>query len=199
MTAGGLAKSLMAAAAAAIILVLIVPAAGQGVVKPPVPSKGSDAGVKADGGGDSLKGQIFQDSKPIDIRSDALKVFHKERYGLFNGHVVADRKDVQLHCDELRAEYDEKGMVEQLICSGKVLVVMGQKEARGEKAVFDNRKDIITITGNPSMKDGENHMKGDVVYFNLEDDTVQIEKPQGIYKTRPRDDKPGAPGAEKKK
>jgi lipopolysaccharide export system protein LptA len=152
---------------------------------------------RPDAGPDSLKGQIFQESKPVDIRSDSLKIFHKERYGMFSGHVVADRRDVQLHCDELRAEYDEKGLVERLICNGNVRVVMGRKEAQGRKAVMSNVEELITITGDPSLKDGEDFMQGEVVVFDLARDTVQVEKPRGKYKTRPREEKPGAPPAKK--
>jgi lipopolysaccharide export system protein LptA len=148
---------------------------------------------RPDAGPDSLKGQIFQESKPVDIRSDSLKIFHKDRYGLFTGHVVADRKDVQLHCDELRAEYDEKGLVERLICDGSVRVLMGQKEARGRKAVLSNVEEIITLTGDPSLKDGDDFMQGEVVVFDLAKDTVQIEKPRGKYKTRPREGHDQAP------
>lgn len=192
-------RSLRGSAVALTLLAipaLCAVALGQG--KPPVPLKGGAPGGTPDAGGDSLKGQIFGESKPIDITSDSLKVFHKDHYALFTGHVVADRKDWKLHCDELRTEYDARGLVDRLICNGKVLVLMGQKEARGDKAVFDNKNEIITITGNPSLKDGEDQMAGEIVMFNLADDTVQIEKPRGIYKTKPKDDKAGLPAPQKK-
>ena len=189
---GGLAAALALFAIPALCAVAL----GQG--KPPAPLKGDAHAGTPDAGGDSLKGQIFGESKPIDITSDTLKVFHKDHYALFTGHVVADRKDWKLHCEELRTEYDERGLVERLICNGKVLVVMGQKEARGDKAVFDNKHDLITITGNPSLKDGEDQMKGEIVLFNLADDTVHIEKPIVIYKTKPKDDKAGLPVPQKK-
>jgi lipopolysaccharide transport protein LptA len=142
-----------------------------------------------DGGSDSLKGKIFQQSRPIDIKSDTLKVFHRERYGLFNGHVSADRGDVKLFCDRLRADYDEKGLVEMLTCDGSARVVMGPKEASGDKAVFDNNRELVTITGSPSLRDGEDIMKGEIIYFNLGDDTVRIEKPQGVYRMKAKDEK----------
>ena len=186
----------LAAAAAVALTVLSAVAAGQG--KPPVPGKGAAPAGTPDAGADSLKGQIFGEAKPIDITSDSLKVFHKDHYALFTGHVVADRKDWKLHCEELRTEYDARGLVDRLICNGKVLVVMGQKEARGDKAVFDNKHDVITITGSPTMKDGEDFMEGEIVVFNLADDTVQIEKPRGKYKTKPKDEKAG-PAAPLKK
>jgi lipopolysaccharide export system protein LptA len=147
--------------------------------------------VRPDAGGDSLKGRVFGTPKPVDIRSETLTVFHKDRYGIFKGKVVADRKDVQLYCDELRAEYDEGGQVQRLVCSGKVRVIMGHKEARGAKAVFENEKELITMTGDPMLIDGEDVMKGEIVYFNLADDTVQVEKPIGRYRTKPGQTAPG--------
>jgi len=181
------------------------PAPGQGATPPPAgktdlrrDGAASPAGTP-DAGDSSLKGYIFQESKPIDITSDSLKVFHKDHYGLFTGHVVADRKDVKLHCEELRTEMDEKDLVERLICKGKVLIFMGQKEARGDKAVFDNKTDLITVTGNPSLKDGEDFMEGEIVLMNLTDDTVQIEKPRGKIKTKPKEEKPAVPVPQQKK
>ena len=144
-------------------------------------------------GGDSLKGKIFGDSKPVDIRSEKLKVFHRDRYAVFSGNVVADRSDVQLFCDELRAEYDEKGLIERLICSGNVKVLMGTKEAHGREAVFDNRTEVVTITGDPWLKDGEDIMRGEIIFFGLADDTVDVEKPHGKYRMKPKSEKPSKP------
>jgi lipopolysaccharide export system protein LptA len=177
----------------AFLLLLGGPAAAQG--KPPAQplQKAGTPAARPDAGADSLKGKIFGEAKPIDIKSDSLKVFHKEHYGMFTGNVVADRRDVQLFCRELRAEYDEKGQVERLICNGNVRVVMGQKETTGAKAVFENTKDLITVSGDPVLKDGDDHMRGDLVIFNLADDTVQVDKPRGKVTMKPRDEKPGAP------
>lgn len=184
---------MIAIAFVTVLAVAAQPAAPPG--KPPVPQKGSPAPARGspDAGGDSLKGRIFGEAKPIDIKSDALKVFHKEHYGLFTGNVVADRGDVQLYCQELRTEYDEKGQVERLICAGKVRVVMGQKETTGAKAVFENTRDLITVSGDPVLKDGDDYMRGELVIFNLADDTVQVDKPRGKVTMKPRDEKPGAP------
>jgi lipopolysaccharide transport protein LptA len=161
---------------AAAALVALMPGAAEGAGK----QKQSEG---------SMKGKIFQASKPVDIKSDTLQVWHRERYGLFTGHVVADRGDVTLHCETLRADYDDAGEVEKLTCRGNVRVLMGRKEARGDLAVFDNAREKVTITGDPSLRDGDDVMRGEIIIFNLDDDTVNIEKPRGVYRMKPREEK----------
>ncbi|MBI5529220.1 MAG: hypothetical protein HY897_23085 [Deltaproteobacteria bacterium] len=178
---------------AVVVFFLAGTAAAQG--RPPASSiqKTGGSADRPDAGADSLKGKIFGETKPIDIKSDSLKVFHKEHYGMFTGNVVADRGDVRLHCVELRAEYDGKGQVERLTCSGNVRVLMGRKEATGAQAVFENTKDVITISGEPALRDGEDFMRGKLVIFNLVEDTVQVDEPRGKVTAKPRDEKPGVP------
>ena len=157
-------------------------------VNPDDTGSGADSRLVTDGGADaaggSLKQKIFV-PKPIDIRSDGLKVFHRDRYGVFSGNVRADRGDVQLFCDELKAFYDEAGAVKRLECRGRVLAVMGTKQARGGLAVYEADQDTVRITDNPVLSDGDDTMRGEVVIFNLGDDTVRIEKPRGRYQTSP--------------
>ncbi len=143
---------------------------------------------------DSQAGQTGTPLRPINITSDRFEIMPNAERAIWTGSVVAERDDVRIACDRLTAEFGEKRKIRSVLCEGNVHMVQRQaarggkggevlREAWGERAYFDNLNALVTVTGNPSAREGDNRIQGEKVLFYVEQDRVVIEKPRMVFET----------------
>lgn len=132
----------------------------------------------------SIKETIKEDKSPVEIKAKRLKIENQNHKATFTEEVVATRSDMRMTCDQLIAFYNESGNIERFECIGNVNLKKGNKVATSEKAVYDNAKSLITMTGNPYYTDGENRFWGDVVEYDLEKDEVNVKNIRAVIKLK---------------
>lgn len=143
---------------------------------------------------DARPGQAGSPLRPINITSDRFEIMPNAERAIWTGSVVAERDDVRIACDRLTAEFGEKRKIRSVLCEGNVHMVQRQaarggkggevlREAWGERAYFDNLNALVTVTGNPSAREGDNRIQGEKVLFYVEQDRVVIEKPRMVFET----------------
>ncbi len=137
------------------------------------------------------KGEGEKDtSQPIDITSDRVETFSKERLILFKGNVVARQKDVVIYADTIETKLLEEGKgIETVVADGNVKIQQGVRVGTGQKAVFYNLDRRVVLTGAPKVWEGENVVSGEEIIFNIDQNRVEVKggaRGRGKVKIYPR-------------
>ncbi len=122
------------------------------------------------------KVSFFDEKKPIDIVSDSMEGFDKEKYVVFKGSVVARQEDLYIFCDEIEAYMNEtNNEIEKAYAKGNVKIVQKERTATSKEATFDNRKGVITLKGDVVVYSGQDKLTGDVVTYYVNEERVVVE------------------------
>jgi lipopolysaccharide export system protein LptA len=125
-------------------------------------------------------GKPFQADKnePIYINSDRMEVDRKKGTITYSGRVVALQGEAKIKSDKLTASYsaDMKEMRE-IVAEGSVHITHGKRVATGNRAIFDGKKQTITLTGNPVavVRQGNSEISGSRITFFIEEDRAVAE------------------------
>jgi lipopolysaccharide transport protein LptA len=119
---------------------------------------------------------FFDETKPIDIVSDTMEGFDKEKYVLFKGSVVVRQEDLYIFSDEVEAHMNEvTNEIETAHAKGKVKLVKKERTATCNEAIFDNKKGEIVLKGNVIVYSGQDRLNGEIVTYYVNEDRVVVE------------------------
>lgn len=139
---------------------------------------------------ESLKNE--QKKHPIEIQSDKLRSENEGKKFIFSGNVLSTWGDLEIKSDILEvysnpdAKSDRKKSTEgagqtsqdldKIIAIGNVKIKKGDRRATGDRAYYDNKKQIIIVTGEPHATawEGKNIIKGRKMTFYLERDLFEV-------------------------
>jgi len=103
----------------------------------------------------------------VSITGDNFSVDDNAHQATFDGNVVVTNADIKLTSDKVVASYGEGGAtnISSFEATGHVKIVTKDQTATGDKAVFDPKKRILTLTGNVLVdsKTGQVHASDLVV------------------------------------
>jgi lipopolysaccharide export system protein LptA len=161
--------------------------------------------------------------KPVDIQADVLEVDDKKKTAIFRGNVSATQGDVNLKSKELYVTYAPKDKtanaaassdaaasplgggneITQIDAKGNVYVVTkpsnGQlpQNAKSDWAIFDVKKQQVTLGGDVILSQGENVIRGSKLVIDLTSGLSRFENPgsaggqggrmQAIFTPPPKD------------
>ena len=142
--------------------------------------QGTVAGAAESGTAQGNPGPGSQE--PIDITSDQLEAFNKQRKIIFIGNVKARQRDTLIFADRLTTFYDDGGNeVQRLLAEGNVRITQEDKVATSDTALFENRQRMIVLTGNPHLWQGNDELQGDKITVYLDEDRVLVERARGVF------------------
>jgi len=117
---------------------------------------------------------------PVQITSKEFEALDKKL--IWTGNVVAVREDMTVRCDMLTADLDDRKEMKRLTCSGHAHMYQPavrnqheEREAWGDVAVFDNDTALLTVTGSPRSREGDNTMAGDKFVFDTATDKLHVD------------------------
>jgi lipopolysaccharide export system protein LptA len=134
--------------------------------------------------------------KPVDIEADSLEVDDKKKVAIFRGNVSATQGDVNLKSDTIQVIYTGSGAktanaassdaaspfggggdIKEIRAEGNVVVVMKSKnqQVKGDVAVFDVPEQKVTVSGNISLTEGGNTIKGSKLIADIKNGTSTVE------------------------
>jgi len=134
----------------------------------PQPSRGQDFGA-AFGGFDTGS------EDPIQIEADRLEVRDPEKLAIYTGNVKVRQGGTPMDAPELKVFYQQGGpepgapgsQVTRIEAGPNVLVSSDKQTASGNQAVLDMAQEVITISGNVILTQGENIVRGERLVVNL--------------------------------
>ena len=119
--------------------------------------------------GQALKGH---DAKsPVDVAADRIEVQDRADRAIFSGNVVVRQANLTLTASRLTVAYARQGSgvdIERLDASGGVSVKSPSETARGDFAVYDLNRRIITLVGGVELTQGNNRIQGGRMVIDLD-------------------------------
>lgn len=133
-----------------------------------------------------------QEKSPIEIQSDKLRSENEGKKFVFSGNVISVWGDLEIKSDILEVYSNPKSKtrpkktsedigpasqdLDRIIAIGNVDIKKGDRRAKGDRAHYDNKNQIITITGTPHATawEADNIIKGGKMIFHLERDLFEV-------------------------
>ena len=113
---------------------------------------------------------------PVEVVADSTEVLQSQNVSIWRGNVEVVQNDSRLRCSVLRVEYSARrggqsapgqlGDPERYICEGPVWYVTPREVARSNSAVFEVASEVITMTGDVVLRQGQNVAQGDRLTVN---------------------------------
>jgi lipopolysaccharide export system protein LptA len=148
---------------------------------------------------------------PINIRSGKLEFFYNEKRIVYRDGVVATRDNGTIKSDLLTVTYEEQAVpnntgtpptstttvpasekenattrrrqrIKEAIAEGSVEITSANGNATCKKAIFNESKRTVILSGDAVMRDGDSVVKGQTVTVYLDENRVTVE---GTAETRP--------------
>lgn len=141
--------------------------------------------------------------KPVNIEADVLEVDDRKKTAVFRGNVSATQGDVNLRSKEVYVTYNGSsnktasadnaapgaaapfgggGEITQIDAKGDVVVTMkpskdGEKPqtAQSDWAIFDVKKQLVTLGGDVRLAQGENVLRGSKLIVDLNTGLSRVE------------------------
>jgi outer membrane protein assembly factor BamD len=126
--------------------------------------------------GSTIKDLDFIDKKkPLDIVSDTMEGFDKEKYVVFKGNVHAKQEDLSIFSDVMEAYLNEEtNEVGRANAKGNVRIIKNDRTATSDEASFDNTKGEITLRGHVVVYQGQDKLTGDVITYYVNEDRAVV-------------------------
>lgn len=128
------------------------------------------------------------DNGPIQIKADSLNLDYKNNTVEFTGTVHATQSGTTLTSKALKVIYGQKfGDIKQVIALGDVKMMQGGRWATGQRAVLDEVKHTVEMTGEPVIHDGPDSVAGRRIIIYLDTEKSVVEGASAVI--FPRDNK----------
>lgn len=150
------------------------PAKTAALAKPGEPAKPKTDKTEPASASTKVLGMLDQ-KKPIDIISDTMEGFDKEKYVLFKGNVVAKQDDLYIYSDTMEAYMSaDTNEIDKANAKGNVRIIKQNKTATCKEAFFDNVKGEILLMGNAVVTSDKDRVEGDVVTYYVNEDLAVV-------------------------
>lgn len=123
-----------------------------------------------------------QGSGPLKIKSDNMTFDQKDKSVVFTGHVHADRGDGELTSNALHVLFVNERLhdVSEMIAEGNVRISQGARYATSDRAVLDQAKHLVVLTGNPVVHDGTDEIAGSRITVDLNSGRSVVEGARAV-------------------
>lgn len=120
---------------------------------------------------DEVQRSESSETDPIEIHSDKLEGLKDENKATFIGNVKVSSSNYILHADRIIVKYskEDKG-IEYLEARDNVRLMDPSDEAsyaKGDRAVYNKKDDIIVLTGHPLLIYKHSKIHGEKIIFDL--------------------------------
>lgn len=106
---------------------------------------------------------------PVDFAADRIEVQDRADRVVVSGNVQVTQADLRLTADRLTVAYRRAGGVEinRMDAMGGVVVTRANERARGDVAIYDLDRRLITMIGNVELTQGANRLRGGRLVIDL--------------------------------
>lgn len=114
--------------------------------------------------------------EPTYIEAESLTLNQKERKFVYYGGVKVTQGEMTITTDTLEGFYSDQNEIQKLNALKNVVITKGDTlKATGEKAVYDAKTEIVTLTGNPEVTEGESQLLADIIKLYVAEDRSEAE------------------------
>jgi lipopolysaccharide export system protein LptA len=107
---------------------------------------------------------------PVDVAADRIEVQDRADRAIFSGNVVVRQARLQLNAARITVAYSSEGgiQIERIDASGGVFLRSPSETARGQYAIYDTARRLITLVGGVTLTRGESHVSGGRLVLDLD-------------------------------
>ena len=138
---------------------------------------------------------------PVNYLADRIEVQDKAKRVVLSGNVDISQTDLRLRAARTTVAYSDAGgiQIDRIDATGGVQVTRGNETARGDVAVYDFGRNIITMTGNVALRRGSDTLNGGRLVIDLDSGLSSVDgrsgatdgapagRVSGTFKVRQRD------------
>ncbi|HTU09444.1 MAG TPA: lipopolysaccharide transport periplasmic protein LptA [Allosphingosinicella sp.] len=120
-------------------------------------------------GQQSRGGSGFNSNAPVDITADRAEVQDRADRAIFSGNVIAQQGNTTMNAGRLTVAYSNNDgvNVEQLVATGGVTFRTPNETARGNSAIYDVDRRLLTMIGGVHLTQGQNRVQGGRLVLDL--------------------------------
>lgn len=131
---------------------------------------------KSGGDGADFLGSEEFGKLPTYIKSNSLSLKQKERVFVYSGSVEVRQGDMILTADTLEGRYNERNEVQELVASSNVVILKGENiRANGNRAVYKQATETVTLTENPELQQEGSVLTADSITIFLQENRSSAE------------------------
>lgn len=113
---------------------------------------------------------------PITITSNRMEGNFKSGIITFLDEVKVVRGEMVLYADRVQIHPGEEGTeIEKVVATGRVRVVDGSRSASSDRAEYMDAGEILILTGNAKLSDGQNTITGPLIRVYLREERTEVE------------------------
>lgn len=118
--------------------------------------------------GSALRGH--DSDAPVDVAADRIEVQDRADRAVFSGNVVVRQSGLTLTAARLTVAYSSSGgiEIERIDASGGVLLRSASETARGQFAIYDLRRRLVTVIGGVTLTRGDSNINGGRLVIDLD-------------------------------
>lgn len=136
--------------------------------------------------------QHHDSSAPINFGADHIELQDKQNRAILSGNVSVKQAEMTLNAARMTVTYtgqvvNGSPQVSRLDASGGVIVTRPDQSARGQYAVYDLNKRVVTMLGGVTLLQAGNRVNGSRLTINLDTGRAVIDG-SGVASSRPGPD-----------
>ena len=107
--------------------------------------------------------------RPVQINADSAEYVDKKQKVIFRGNVEVNDEGVFLNCDQLTVYLNEKKELKKIVARKNVVIKKQVEQetwvSHSDRATYYLIQDKIALSGNPTLKTGQDTLKSDNITF----------------------------------
>jgi lipopolysaccharide export system protein LptA len=106
---------------------------------------------------------------PVNFAADRIEMQDKQKRVVLSGNVNITQADLQIRAARTTLAYTDQGSlkIQRIDATGGVQVTRGDQSARGDVAIYDFNRRIITLAGNVALLSGTDNLQGGRLVIDL--------------------------------
>ena len=124
----------------------------------------------------------FDSGAPVDYAADSIVLQDKANRVVLDGNVDITQGDLKLRAARTTVAYLNTGgintggvKIQRIDATGGVTVTRGSQTARGDVAVYDFNRRVITLAGNVSLQRGSDRLNGGRLVIDLNSGLASVD------------------------
>jgi len=119
----------------------------------------------------------FNSSAPVNYEADRIELQDRQKRVILSGNVNISQGDLKMQAARTTVAYTDGGgvKIQRIDATGGVSVSRGIETARGDVAIYDFNRRIITMVGNVALRRGTDTLNGGRLVMDLASGTSSVD------------------------
>lgn len=119
----------------------------------------------------------FNSNAPVNYEADRIELQDKQKRVILSGNVDIAQGDLRLTAARTTVAYTDAGTlrIQRIDAAGGVTVTRGTESARGDVAVYDLNRRIITMVGSVALRRGGDTLNGARLVIDLDTGVASVD------------------------